>query len=105
MTADVWKIAHGTEKPLAEAIGGVRSASDEMKRFVRSNEPAMTRAMDGVHGASGRLAALVDSLSALSAVIDTLSTVSNPARECPRNSSVRELYDELRHTNASIDSL
>ena len=105
MTADVRKIARGTERPLAEAIGGVRSASDEMKRFVRSNEPAMTRAMDGVHDASGRLAALVDSLSALSAVIDTLSTrLESGEGTFAKFVRSGELYDELRHTNASIDS-
>ncbi len=105
MSDDVRRLARGTEKPLAGAIDGVRSASDELRRFVQTNEPAVARAVNGVHDASGKLTALVDSLSALGAVIDTLSTRLEKG-EGTFAKFVRsgEIYEELRHTNASIDS-
>ncbi len=105
MSDDVRRVARGTEKPLAGAIEGVKSASDEMRRFIRTNEPAISKAVDGVYDASGRLSAMIDSLSTLSAVIDTLSTrLESGEGTFAKFVRSGELYDDLRHTNASIDS-
>jgi len=105
MSGDVRAVTRETKKPLAEALSGVRSASDEMRRFVRTNESGVSQAVNGITDTSERLSSMVDSLSALSAVIDTLSTRLEKG-EGTFAKFVRsgELYDELRHTNASIDS-
>ncbi len=105
MTAVYHTVALENRDSFRETMGNVQSTTADVRRFVDVNGSTAVRAIESFHQTSERLSELAVSLQPLSVLADTVSvsmrTGNGTLVQLVRS---RELYDEMRRTNASIDS-
>jgi ABC-type transporter Mla subunit MlaD len=99
-------IAAENRAPLRGAVGGLNAASTDLRRFIQTGDSSAVLALESFRRTSDDLSELVGSLRPLSTVADTMAVSlrsgNSALAELVRS---RELYDNLRRTSASIDSL
>ena len=99
------QLAHDTREPLDRTLDNLETASEGMQRFVTGNDDRLAEAIDSFRTTSDRMSALLDGVQGLPAVVDTLSHyVTSGEGTLGRLVKTDELYEELRRTNAAIDS-
>lgn len=90
---------------LRKTLDNVQTTSTDVRRFINTNDSNVSQVLESFRQTSERLSELAVSLQPLSVVADTLAlsmrTGNNTFSQLVRS---RELYDEMRRTNASIDS-
>ena len=104
-SVDFKNLAGEARKPLLKSVNNVESISSDMKDFMGKNESRIDDTILNFQQSSGKISNLVDRLENLSVVIDTLATYMNKddggLSKLLKDDS---LYEELRKTNADIDS-
>jgi phospholipid/cholesterol/gamma-HCH transport system substrate-binding protein len=105
-TASAYRTLAGEVRgPLAGAIGKVGAASDSVSGFVRDRGGDAARSLESVRVASDRLTALVDSLGSASRSISSITArIDSGGGSLAKLVRSDSLYEELRHTNAAVDS-
>jgi phospholipid/cholesterol/gamma-HCH transport system substrate-binding protein len=99
------KLARDTGGPLNGALDRFGSAADDIRGFVRENGEVASQAIESMKTTSERFTALIDTLGAVSTVIDTLaSRIETGNGTFAKLVKSDSLYEELRHTNAAVDS-
>ncbi len=99
------ELAEHTREPLASSIQNLESSSQELKEFIDTNDEKITSTIDSFQHTSEKLSAFIDEMDTFSAVVDTVATyLDNDEGTMARFVKSDELYEELRRTNAHIDS-
>ena len=98
-------LAQDNREPLKKSIGNLEEVSQEMKAFIRDNNSKFVDAIESFQKTTVKIYDALDDLKNLSTVIDTLSTYMETGEgSLARLIKSDELYEEIRKTNASIDS-
>lgn len=98
-------LAQDAREPLSSTLERMGAASDGVSGFIRDNGNTAARAFESVGNTSERLSALIDSLSSVRAVIDTISArIKSGDGSFAKLIKSDSLYEELRHTSAAMDS-
>ena len=107
------ELASDVRDPLNRTLDNLETASEGMERFVAvkvmlghlAGDDRLTEAIDSFRATSDRMASLLDGMQGLPAAVDTLSYyVSSGEGTLGRLITTDDLYEELRRTNAAIDS-
>ncbi len=99
------KMADENREPLKNSITNFEEVSKDVRSFVHNNDIKLVKAIESFQGTTDKISAAVDKLKNLSTVVDTLSTYMNTGEgSLARLIKTDDLYEELRQTNASIDS-
>ncbi len=98
-------IAQEIREPLKKSISGLDESAQELKHFIRSSDDRFGIAIESFKRTSDKISHALDTIENLSTVVDTLSAYM-VSGEGTLGKLVKsgELYEELRQTNASIDS-
>ena len=98
-------LAQDAREPLTRALERVGAASDDVSSFISDNRNTAERSLESVRNTSERMAALIDSLNSVSAVINTIAVrIESGDGAFAKLVKSDSLYEELRHTNAAVDS-
>ena len=98
-------LARDNKEPIKTSIDNFEEASQELKTFIKNNDSKLAEAIDSFRGTTDKVSAALDNLDPLKTVVDTLSYYINTDEgSLARLLKSDELYEELRNTNASIDS-
>jgi methyl-accepting chemotaxis protein len=98
-------LAQDARKPLTGALERVEAASDDVSSFISDNRNSAARSLESVRNTSERMNALIDSLNSVSAVINTIAVrIESGDGAFAKLVKSDSLYEELRHTNAAVDS-
>ncbi len=103
---DVYQaIAQENREPLKSSIGSLESSAQELEQFIATNDDRFAEALASFRRTSDRITVALDEFENLSTVVDTLSRYMESG-EGTLGKLVKsdDLYDELRRTNAHIDS-
>ena len=99
------ELAENTRDPLNSSLRNLESSSEDLKKFIDSNDDRISETIESLEQTSSRLSAFIDDMGALPAVIDTVAAyMENGDGTLARLVKSDELYEELRQTNAHIDS-
>jgi len=99
------ELAESSREPISSSLKNLETSSNNLKQFIDSNDEKITGAVDSFQQASDKLALFIDELGTITTVIDTLAMyLDNKEGTLARLVKSDELYDELRRTNAHIDS-
>ncbi len=98
-------IAQENREPLKKSISGLDESAQELKHFIRNSDDRFGVALESFKRTSDKISHALDTIENLSTVVDTLSAYM-VSGEGTLGKLVKsgELYEELRQTNASIDS-
>ena len=99
------EIARNNSEPLAQSIKSINSSANELQQFVKNSDTRFERAIDSFQKTSEKISLAVDSIENLDTVIDTLSAhMKSGEGTLAKLIKSDELHEELRRTNANIDS-
>jgi len=99
------KMADENREPLKNSITNFEEASQDVRSFIRANDMKLVKAIESFQETTEKISAAVDKFKNLSTVVDTLSTYMNTGEgSLARLIKSDDLYEELRQTNATIDS-
>jgi phospholipid/cholesterol/gamma-HCH transport system substrate-binding protein len=104
-SVDFRNLAGDARRPILNSVNNVESLSSDMKKFMGRNESRIDDTIFSFQQSSGKISSLVDRMENLSVVIDTLATYMN-RNDGSLSKLLKDdsLYEELRNTNADIDS-
>jgi phospholipid/cholesterol/gamma-HCH transport system substrate-binding protein len=98
-------LAHDTRDPLKQSLANLNETSNGLKTFVDDNGEKLTLAISSFQKTADRFSTLIDGLRALPSTVDTLSYyIESDEGTFSRLLRSGDLYEELRQTNAAIDS-
>jgi len=99
------EIALENKKPLNNSLNNLESATSTLKQFVETNDNRLEQAIDSFRQTSDRMSVFVGDLDNISTVVDTLAAYMG-TREGTMARLLKhdDLYEEIRQTNAHIDS-
>lgn len=98
-------LAGENREPLKNSISNFNEASREMRDFVKNNDTKFVQALDSFQQTTEKISIALDNFNTLSAIIDTVSAYMDSGKgTLARLIKTDELYEELRQTNANIDS-
>jgi len=99
------KVAHENREPLKKSIDNFNEASREIRDFVHSNDSRLVLAIDSFQKTTDKISVALDNFNNLSTLIDTVSVYMDAGEgTLARLIKSDELYEELRQTNANLDS-
>lgn len=99
------KMADENREPLKKSITNFQEASRDVRSFIRDNDPKLVKAIESFQGTTEKISVAIDKFNKLSTVIDTLSAyMESGDSSLARFIKSDDLYEELRQTNANIDS-
>lgn len=105
LTAVYKSIAEDNRTALERTLNNVEATSTDIRRFIDSNNTTVAQAIESFRRTSDRLSELVDSLRPFATVGDTLAaSLTTGTGTFARFIRSGDLHEELRHTNAAIDS-
>ncbi|MFC1692506.1 MlaD family protein [Candidatus Latescibacterota bacterium] len=105
-TLDIYdEIARENRKPLNNSITAIETSSNEFKQLIRKNDENLSSAFDSFQHISEKLSSAIDKLDNISTVVDTLSVYMESGEGTfAKLVKSDDLYNELRTTNAHLDS-
>ncbi|MCE5251922.1 MlaD family protein [bacterium] len=99
------EVGRENKKPLNQTINNLNDVSNDMRTFLNKNDAKLTEALDSFQNTAVKINKTLDNLNTLAAVIDTVSTYfESDEGSLARFIKSDDLYEELRRTNANIDS-
>ncbi len=103
---DIYKeLAIENKEPLTNSIKNLEASTAEMKNFIESNDNKFGKAVVSLQKTSDKMYSFIDDMHNISTVIDTIAVYMGSGKgTVARLFKYDELYEELRHTNANIDS-
>lgn len=105
-TVDEYReLAESNKEPLKQSLKNIEDTSHEMKSFIKNSDSRLNDAFDDFSRTNEQIVQSLDRLKNVSTIIDTISIYMESGESTlARLIKTEELYEELRHTNASIDS-
>ena len=98
-------IARENRKPLNSSITALEASADDLETFVEDNSGKFGDALESFQRTSEKLSMALDNLDNLATVVDTLSAyIESGEGTLGKLVKSDDLYEELRRTNANIDS-
>jgi len=98
-------LAEENRKPLKESISNLNETAGEMQKFMKRNDTRLADAIDSFQKTTVKIGIALDNFNNLSSAIDTVSTyIESGEGSLARLIKSDALYEELRRTNATIDS-
>lgn len=98
-------LAVENREPLKNSISNFNEASREMRDFVKNNDTKFVQALESFQQTTENISTALDNFNKLSAIIDTVSAYMDSGEgTLARLIKTDELYEELRQTNANLDS-
>ena len=99
------ELARENKEPIKTSVNNFEEASRELKTFIKNNDSKLAEAIDSFRETTQKVSTALDNLDSMTTVIDTLSHyMGTDEGSFARLLKSDELYEELRNTNASIDS-
>ncbi len=101
----VEEIASENRQPIKKAIGDIESSAGKLDLFIENSDNRLGLALESFTCTSDKLSDAIEDLSSLSSTADTLSYyIGTGEGSLGRLIKSGDLYEELRQTNAHIDS-
>jgi len=98
-------LARDAREPLKHSLANLNETSSGLKTFVDENDEKLSSAITSFQKTADRFSTLLDDLQSLPTAVDTLSYyIGSNEGTFSRLLKSGDLYEELRHTNATIDS-
>jgi len=98
-------LARENREPLKKSIADLEASTGDLRRFIRDNDVRFEEAIDSFRRTSDKIAGALDNMENLYTVVDTLSAYMESGEgTLGRLLKSDDLYEELRRTNANIDS-
>ncbi len=98
-------IASENKTSMANAIGNFEDSSAGLKKFIVENDTKLGQTIESFSETSGKLSVFIEEMNSIPAVIDTISNYINEDEGTfAKLLKYDDLYEELRQTNADIDS-
>ena len=99
------ELAIENKEPLKKSIRNLEISTTEMKNFIEQNDDKFERAIESFKQASDKMSSFIGDMHNLSTVVDTITAYMNSGEgTIARLLKYDDLYEELRQTNANIDS-
>ncbi|MBN1292135.1 MAG: MCE family protein [Candidatus Latescibacteria bacterium] len=99
------QIARENRDPLRESINNFNTASQDVKNFIAESDSKLIDAIDGFQKTTDKISLALDDMKSISSLIDTVTTYMESGEGTfARLVKSDELYEELRNTNANLDS-
>ena len=99
------QMAIENKEPLKKSIKNLEVSTTEMKNFITQNDDKFEQAIESFQKTSDKMASFIEDMHNLSTVVDTIAVYMNSGEgTLARLLKYDDLYEELRHTNANIDS-
>ncbi|MFC1606898.1 MlaD family protein [Candidatus Latescibacterota bacterium] len=99
------EMARENKEPLKKSINNFEEASAGLKTFISDNDSRFADAIDSFQKTTEKITVAVDNLDTFTSLMDTVSTyIESGDGSLARLIKTDDLYEELRQTNASIDS-
>jgi len=98
-------LARENREPLKNTIVKMESSAHDLNRFIQTNDNRFEKAVDSFTNTSNRLSVFLDDIEGFSSVVDTMTVYLNSGEGTfSRLLKYDDLYQEMRQTNATIDS-
>ncbi|MFC1539449.1 MlaD family protein [Candidatus Latescibacterota bacterium] len=98
-------LAAENREPLKNALQNIEESSKEIKKFIVKNDSKFDLTIESFQQTSEKMSAFIEDMNALPAVMDTISEyMSTNEGTFVRLLKYDDLYEEIRRTNADIDS-
>ncbi|MCD6307684.1 MAG: MCE family protein [Candidatus Latescibacteria bacterium] len=98
-------LARENRGPLNRSIAGLEASTGDFRRFINDNNDRFEEVLSSFRRTSDKLSLALDNMENLYTVVDTLSVYMGTGEgTLGRLVKSEELYEELRRTNANIDS-
>ena len=98
-------IARENKEPLQNSITNFNEASQDIRQFIAENDSRLVDAIDSFQKTTEKISTALDDVKSFSSLIDTVTTYMDSGEgTLARLIKSDELYEELRNTNANIDS-
>ncbi|MDP2983124.1 MAG: MlaD family protein [Candidatus Latescibacter sp.] len=98
-------IAEENRKSLSTALKNVDTTSGDIRTFMNSTDARLARAIDSFQVSSDRLSETLTALQPISVTVDTLAAYMKSGNgTLAKLIKTDDLYNELRQTNATLDS-
>jgi len=99
------EIAKENREPLNNTIVSLKESSSKLDSFIEGNDDRLSLALESFKNTSDKLSSAIDDMESLSTVADTLSQyLGSGEGTLGKLVKSEDFYDELRRTNAHIDS-
>jgi len=99
------KLALENKDPLKKSIKNFEASTHQLKNIIERNDNKLEQTIGSFQQTSDRLSIFIDDMQNLSSVVDTISTYMDSGEGTfARLIKYDELYEEIRQTNANIDS-
>ncbi len=91
--------------PLEKSLRNFEASTNQLKNFIEKNDNILEQTIGSFQQTSDRLSVFIDDMQNLSSVVDTISAyVDSGEGTFARLLKYDDLYEEMRQTNANIDS-
>lgn len=98
-------LAIENKEPLEKSIRNLEASTQQLKNFIEKNDNILEQAIGSFRHASDRLSIFIEDMQNISSVIDTISAyVDSGEGTFAKLLKYDDLYEEIRQTNANIDS-
>ncbi len=97
-------LANETKNPLNRSLKNLEASSTGLKNFIEKNDNKLEQTIESLQNTSEKISLFIDEIQNLSTVVDTLAVYMKSDGTFSRLIRYDDLYEELRHTNANIDS-
>ena len=97
-------LANETKNPLNRSLKNLEASSTGLKNFIEKNDNKLEQTIESLQKTSEKISLFIDEIQNLSTVVDTLAIFMESDGTFSRLIRYDDLYEELRQTNANIDS-
>ena len=98
-------IAKNSREPIEKSLESITTTSEKLKHFIEKNDENFENVLKSFQKTSEKISLSLDKIDTISIVIDTLSTyLKEDEGTLGKLIKSDDLYEELRRTNANIDS-
>jgi len=103
---DIYKeLALENKEPLKKSLANLDASTSGLKTFIEKNDNKLEQAIESFLQTTDKLSLFIDDMQTFSALVDTVAEYMNSGDGTLGNLiKSDDLYEELRHTNAAIDS-
>ncbi|MFC1560973.1 MlaD family protein [Candidatus Latescibacterota bacterium] len=99
------ELAVENKEPLKKSLKNFEDSTNELKNFIVKNDNKFNQTIESFHQTSEKMSTFIDDIQKLSTVVDTISAyMSSGEGTFSRLLKYDDLYEEIRQTNANIDS-
>ena len=100
------ELAIENKEPLKKSLKNLEASTTELKNFIESNDNKLEKAIESFQHTSDKMYSFIEDMQNLSTVVDTIAAyIGSGEGTVARLLKYDDLYEELRQTNANIDSL